>query len=73
MLALASFGKIKQIDMLPAFTHSFTHYKLTVLPVRIQLSRRYLMAAQGTYQWRTSESMSEAALPAPVKKLLMAL
>ena len=73
MLALASFGKIKQIDMLPAFTHSFTHYKLTVLPVRIQLSRRYLMAAQGTYQWRTNESMSEAALPAPVKKLLMAL
>ncbi len=68
--ALADFGAVIASEPLPAFMHAFTHYRLQVTPLRVVLSRRHLLAGQVAYRWLPVESLAEAALPAPVKKLL---
>lgn len=68
--ALAAFGEVGSFEPLPSFVHAFTHYKLTVHPMRVSLSRRCKQAAQSSYQWVPREQLSSAGLPAPVRKLL---
>jgi A/G-specific adenine glycosylase len=72
-VALAEFGEIAGFDVLPHFSHGFTHYKLQVAPVRVQLLRRFALAGQKAYQWVPLKGLGQAALPAPVKKLLLGL
>lgn len=72
-VALAEFGEITSFDVLPDFSHGFTHYKLQVVPVRVQLLRRFSLVGQTDYQWVSLRGLGQAALPAPVKKLLLAL
>ena len=71
--ALSSFGDIDEIKTLSGFVHGFTHYRLSVMPVHITLRQRHLMAAQTDYQWRALAQIGEAALPSPVRKLLVTL
>ncbi len=71
--ALAEFGEVITVDALPNFSHGFTHYKLHVQPVRVQLLRRFQLSGQAGYQWVPLADISRAPLPAPVKKLLLAL
>jgi A/G-specific adenine glycosylase len=68
--ALAEFGEVASFDSLPAFTHSFTHYKLQVNPLSVSLSRSFASAAQSGYQWVPVKNLASTGLPAPVKKLL---
>lgn len=67
-------GTLTDPQLLPRFTHTFTHFKLQIQPV---LTRIFL--PQG---WPVSEALgrfmpaaqfADAALPAPVKKLLLTL
>lgn len=67
------FGEIASIQTLPVFSHVFTHFKLHVLPVQVQLSKRFMMAAQGCYGWQDLGDVAEMGLPAPVKNLLVNL
>ncbi len=69
-LALSSFGEIESVQPLAGFVHGFTHYRLSVAPVRVRLRERHLMAAQSEYQWRALADIRSAALPSPVRKLL---
>jgi len=71
--ALAEFGEVKSFAALAPFVHAFTHYKLTVNPVRVNLSRRVMLAAPSSYQWVPKKKLSSSGLPAPVRKLLEAL
>jgi A/G-specific adenine glycosylase len=68
--ALAEFGEVESFDALPPFVHAFTHYKLTVNPVRVSLSRSFMLASQSSYQWVPKKKLSSSGLPAPVRKLL---
>ncbi len=68
--ALADFGEVMASEPLSPFMHAFTHYRLQVMPLKIVLSRRHLSAAQPGYRWLPIDMLAEAALPAPVKKLL---
>lgn len=68
--ALDGFGQVAEIEPLPPFTHAFTHYRLRVTPLRVQLSERAAMAGQSGYGWHNEAGLARAALPAPVKKLL---
>jgi A/G-specific adenine glycosylase len=56
---------------MPEFTHAFSHYKLTVVPLRVKMRRVCMIAAQANYQWLPAAKLKEAALPAPIKKLLV--
>jgi A/G-specific adenine glycosylase len=62
-----------RVAALPPFTHAFTHFKLEVVPWRIDVRRRGARAAEGPRMWLALGEAGGAALPAPVKKLLAAL
>lgn len=72
-LAIAPFGVTASLEKLPMFTHVFTHFKLHVTPYRIALTRRLERAGQDNYVWYPADKMADAPLPAPVKKLLLAV
>eukprot|EP01030_Chromulinospumella_sphaerica_P012691 gene12691-12484_t len=71
--AVEPFGTMESYERLNTVTHVFTHYKLHIAPYRITLAQRRMMAAQAAYVWLPLAQLSEAALPAPIKKLLLEL
>ncbi|MGV7208020.1 A/G-specific adenine glycosylase [Oxalobacteraceae bacterium A2-2] len=73
MLAVGRFGEMESYERLSTVTHVFTHYKLHIVPYRIMLAKRLRVAAQAGYTWLDSARLPEAALPAPIKKLLLEL
>jgi A/G-specific adenine glycosylase len=64
---------MESYERLSTVTHVFTHYKLHIAPYRITLARRQAMAAEAGYVWTDVAGLADAALPAPVKKLLLEL
>jgi A/G-specific adenine glycosylase len=61
-----------QVDLgerLPALRHEFSHYSLVMHP-RLAAVRRAAGAASPSAQWIEVEALRDAALPAPVKRLL---
>ncbi len=71
--ALRDFGELEVWELLPAFSHGFTHYKLHIQPVCLYLKKRHTLAAQAEFVWLGLPDIANAALPAPVKKLLLNL
>jgi A/G-specific adenine glycosylase len=71
--ATAAFGVPQAVEQLAGFSHVFTHFKLHVTPYRITLAQRPHIAAQGNQDWYRAEKMAAAPLPAPIKKLLLAV
>jgi A/G-specific adenine glycosylase len=57
-------------ERLEAFTHIFTHFKLHITPLEIQLARKPLRAAQAGSVWLDVEEALQAAIPTPVRALL---
>jgi A/G-specific adenine glycosylase len=70
-IAASRFGAVEEVQALQPLVHVFTHYKLHIHPHRIVLAHR-AAPVQG-YVWWDMSSIGEAALPAPVKKLLAQL
>lgn len=72
-LAVASFGTATQVQRLAPFSHVFTHFKLHVSPWRIDLSHRLPSMGERNFIWLPIDDVVGAPLPAPVKKLLLAV
>ncbi len=60
-------------ERLAKFTHSFTHFKLHITPMKIHLSRKPLRAAQPGSVWMDADEALRAAIPVPVRSLLYKL
>jgi A/G-specific adenine glycosylase len=73
LLRGGKFGEMESCERLSTVTHVFTHYKLHIAPYRITLSRRLMLAAESGHVWLNAADVADAALPAPVKKLLLEL
>jgi A/G-specific adenine glycosylase len=58
---------------LPQVEHGFTHYSLTIYPLEIAIAKREPHAAEVGTMWLNLDDVHGAALPAPVKKILMSL
>jgi len=71
--ALAPYGAPSGHEMLAPLSHGFTHFKLHIAPYRISLARRATMAAEQAAVWYDGEKLADAPLPAPIKKLLLAV
>jgi A/G-specific adenine glycosylase len=71
--AVVPFGELQSWRALTPFAHAFTHFKLQVTPYLVTLSRRRDEAGQHGHVWFDTTSLADAPLPAPVKKLLLAL
>ena len=57
-------------ERLERFTHTFTHFKLHITPLKILLAGKPLRAAQPGNVWLSVEDALQAAIPAPVRALL---
>lgn len=69
----ARYGEIKEISALPAMTHVFTHFRLEfkVIYVRIENTRDSVQESGAS--WLDIHGSQQAALPAPIKSLLIQL
>lgn len=57
---------------LPALTHTFSHFKLHIQALRIELHQPLQRELDPSEQWIALSALSDTALPAPVKTLLQA-
>ncbi|MGW8390163.1 A/G-specific adenine glycosylase [Pseudoduganella sp. HUAS MS19] len=71
--AVQPFGTMESLERLLPVVHIFTHYKLHIHPLLVTLSARAALAGEGRYSWLDAAAIPGAALPAPVKKLLLDL
>jgi A/G-specific adenine glycosylase len=70
---VSRFGDAGELSYLSPFTHVFTHFKLHIQPVLVPLFQRDLAVGEETYTWLNLSDVENAALPAPVKALLLTL
>jgi A/G-specific adenine glycosylase len=56
---------------LPPITHAFTHFRLTIDVLRCDAEVFGQSATEPTWEWLPFEDVAAAALPAPIKKLLL--
>jgi A/G-specific adenine glycosylase len=71
--AVAPFGTVASIARLPLLSHGFTHFKLHITPYQVRLAQRRLCIAESGHVWYAAAALGDAPLPAPVKKLLLAV
>jgi len=64
---------MESLERLLPVVHIFTHYKLHINPLLVTLSSRAALAGEGRYVWLDAAALADAALPAPIKKLLLDL
>ncbi len=55
---------------LPKFTHTFTHFKLHITPLLLNLAHRPLQVQQAEHVWLNVNEALSAAIPTPVRQLL---
>ncbi len=63
--------EISEQAALPSFTHVFTHFRLHIDPVLIQLEKKPLHRTE--HAWMDVDEALQAAIPTPVRKLLSSL
>jgi A/G-specific adenine glycosylase len=64
-------GKVDEVQALLPLVHVFTHYKLHIHPHKVTLNER--AATPASHVWVKMDDVADAALPAPIKKLLLEL
>jgi A/G-specific adenine glycosylase len=62
-----------RIEQLAPFEHAFTHFTLEVVPWRIEPRHTTLLAEPRPTMWLPLSDLAGAALPSPVRKLLVNL
>jgi A/G-specific adenine glycosylase len=71
---LQRFGaQIGEVRRLKLIEHGFTHYKLDIQPLRLQVAALAPRSAEPGHIWLPVEEAREAAIPAPVKRILSQL
>jgi len=70
---VAPFGVPVSCERLQPFSHIFTHFKLHVSPYRMRIKHRVDFAGEGRHVWYATDRLNGAPLPAPIKKLLLAV
>jgi A/G-specific adenine glycosylase len=69
---LASFGfEAETLKPLPHVQHTFTHFRLHILPQPLTVSAVQLRACQPGGMWLSLDDALGAAIPAPVRQLLL--
>jgi A/G-specific adenine glycosylase len=65
--------KVSERIELPGFTHAFTHFKLHITPVLLRMARKPQRMQQPGSVWLDVEEALQAAIPTPVRKVLIKL
>ena len=73
-VAMQRFGlEVEADEPLPSILHTFTHFKLEILPQPLQVIHRSLQAIRPNTIWLNVEDAIGAALPTPVRNILLNL
>src|SRR5262249_31003108 len=68
---LERFGaSVSEVEELPLIAHGFTHYKLDISPLRVRVAALAPRACEPGLIWLPVDEAKEAAIPAPVKRIL---
>jgi len=62
--------EVTRFDALPPLHHSFTHFRLTLLPLAGKAKSLPRVAEAAGHSWLKREDLAAAGLPAPVRKIL---
>jgi A/G-specific adenine glycosylase len=66
-----SFGvQVDATERLPDLEHGFTHFRLTISPVRVHVSAVPRRVCEAGHQWLSNDKAQAVAIPAPVKRIL---
>ncbi len=57
-------------EALPSFAHAFTHFRLHIAPLLMQVTQKPRHMEESGRAWLDVEDALRAAIPAPVRKLL---
>jgi A/G-specific adenine glycosylase len=57
-------------EMLPTVEHGFTHYRLSISPMRLRATRVTARVCETDHRWITASKVRDAAVPAPVRRIL---
>jgi A/G-specific adenine glycosylase len=60
----------KQVESLPEFAHTFTHFKLHIAPLLVQVTHNPGQVQEPGRRWLDREEALRVAIPAPVRKLI---
>ncbi|MCX8085625.1 MAG: A/G-specific adenine glycosylase [Rhodocyclaceae bacterium] len=63
---------VKAVFPAPSFTHVFTHFRLRLAPLVCAVGPS-ASVAEPALRWLTAEQWAQAALPAPIRKMLSAI
>ena len=64
--------RVQDVQELPPFVHTFTHFRLTLRPL-LMAAQPLPQAAEAGRRWLAPAAMKAAPLPAPIRKLLKTL
>ncbi len=65
--------EISKAEKMPVIEHGFTHFRLNIQPIRCQVRKVFPRAEAPGRIWLDVGEASRAAVPAPVRKLLLGL
>ena len=57
-------------EMLPTIDHGFTHFRLTISPLRMRATSVTPRAGEADHRWIETSTVNDAAVPAPVRRIL---
>lgn len=73
-IALQRFGVTAQPEQaLPELSHAFTHFKLHITPQPLQVLKQQPGAAEPGLIWLSVEDALGAAIPTPIRKILLSI
>jgi A/G-specific adenine glycosylase len=73
-IALSRFGlKVEAQETLPTVNHAFTHFKLAIQPQPLQVIGQNLQVNQAGKIWLSIDEAIGAAIPTPVRNILMSI
>lgn len=64
---------VQVLTALPKLSHAFTHFKLHITPLQLTVSKQHSHASEPGQIWLTVEDAICAAIPTPVRKILLSL
>ena len=62
-----------EFEALPAFVHTFSHYRLEVTPLVLRVASGQQVSEEPGQRWLHPHEAAELGLPAPVRKLISSL
>jgi A/G-specific adenine glycosylase len=72
--ALNKFGLVAEVDFfLPNLSHVFTHFKLHIRPLTLQVLKLNPQVNQVAHMWISINDAIGAAIPTPIRKILLTM